>query len=66
MVQRVVYRRRNTYNTASNKQRIIRTPGNKLVYHHVHKTGSKVKCAETKKPLQGVSSSHFCRELPSS
>ena len=31
MVQRVTYRRRLSYNTKSNKTKLIRTPGGKLV-----------------------------------
>ena len=32
MVQRLTYRRRHSYASRSNKQRIVKTPGGKLVY----------------------------------
>ena len=37
MVQRLTYRRRLAYNTASNARKIVKTPGGKLVYQHQHK-----------------------------
>lgn len=37
MVQRVTYRRRLSYNTASNKVRKVRTPGSKVVVQYVQK-----------------------------
>jgi large subunit ribosomal protein L34e len=37
MVQRVTYRRRLSYNTASNRIRKVRTPGSKIVVHYVGK-----------------------------
>jgi large subunit ribosomal protein L34e len=39
MVQRVTYRRRLSYNTASNKVRKVRTPGSKVVLQYVGKQG---------------------------
>eukprot|EP01055_Gregarina_sp_Pseudo9_P005395 Gregarina_sp_Pseudo_9__5394@NODE_659_length_2415_cov_85_136785_g622_i0_p3_GENE_NODE_659_length_2415_cov_85_136785_g622_i0NODE_659_length_2415_cov_85_136785_g622_i0_p3_ORF_typecomplete_len131_score27_04Ribosomal_L34e/PF01199_18/5_6e44Ribosomal_L34e/PF01199_18/2_3e03Glycoprotein_G/PF00802_19/0_016zinc_ribbon_5/PF13719_6/0_11zinc_ribbon_5/PF13719_6/1_2e02zinc_ribbon_4/PF13717_6/0_23zinc_ribbon_4/PF13717_6/1_5e02_NODE_659_length_2415_cov_85_136785_g622_i099491 len=54
MVQRLTYRTRNTYNTASNKQKVVKTPGNKLVYQRIRKAGAKVKCGDCKKPLNGI------------
>ena len=36
MVQRLTYRRRHSYATKSNKQRLVKTPGGKLVYQ-LHK-----------------------------
>lgn len=54
MVQRLCYRTRNTYKTASNKQKVVKTPGNKLVYQRISKAGSKVKCGDCKKPLNGI------------
>ena len=32
MVQRITYRRRLSYNTKSNKRKVVRTPGGKLVF----------------------------------
>ncbi|ORZ33601.1 ribosomal protein L34e-domain-containing protein [Catenaria anguillulae PL171] len=41
MVQRLQYRRRLSYNTKSNKVRVVKTPGGKLVYHYeLKKAGS--------------------------
>ena len=37
MVQRVTYRRRLSYNTKSNKTKLIRTPGGKLVLQVIFK-----------------------------
>ncbi|XP_036157146.1 60S ribosomal protein L34-like [Myotis myotis] len=39
MVQRLTYRRRLSYNTASNKTRLSQTPGNRVVYLHTKKVG---------------------------
>ena len=43
MVQRVTYRRRLSYNTASNKIRKVRTPGSRVVVHYVGKKATGVK-----------------------
>merc|ERR1719347_2151784 len=37
MVQRITYRRRLSYNTKSNKRKIVRTPGGKLVFQYLKK-----------------------------
>lgn len=34
---RVTYRRKKSYKTASNRVKLVRTPGNKLVYHYTKK-----------------------------
>ena len=39
VVQRVTYRRRKSFNTASNKVRKVKTPGGKLVLHYMGKKG---------------------------
>ncbi|XP_070263907.1 large ribosomal subunit protein eL34-like [Myotis yumanensis] len=39
MVQRSTYRQRLSYNTASNKTRLSRTPGNRIVYLYTKKVG---------------------------
>ncbi|KAI9724293.1 MAG: 60S ribosomal protein L34 [Chrysothrix sp. TS-e1954] len=41
---RLTYRRNNPYNTKSNRVRVSRTPGNKLVYLHEKKRGTAPKC----------------------
>merc|ERR1712066_652859 len=55
MVQRICYRRRLAWNTTSNKRRISKTPGGKLVFLYTGKRGTVAKCADTGKPLQGTS-----------
>mmetsp|Transcript_69021 Transcript_69021/g.192164 ORF Transcript_69021/g.192164 Transcript_69021/m.192164 type:complete len:126 (+) Transcript_69021:83-460(+) len=54
MVERLTYRRHNRYNTASNKKRIVKTPGGKLVYHHVKKKATGPKCGDCGKAIIGV------------
>ncbi|XP_072027278.1 large ribosomal subunit protein eL34-like [Amphiura filiformis] len=44
MVQRLHYRRRHSYNTKSNKVRIVKTPGGKLVYHTHKKKPKASRC----------------------
>merc|ERR1711991_1143964 len=45
MVNRVTYRRRNPYNTKSNKTRIVKTPGGRLVVQYLKKRASGIPCA---------------------
>uniref|UniRef100_A0A7S4B274 Large ribosomal subunit protein eL34 n=1 Tax=Chrysotila carterae TaxID=13221 RepID=A0A7S4B274_CHRCT len=54
MVQRVTYRRRKSFNTASNKFRKLKTPGGKLVLHYTGKKGKRPSCGDCKKPLSGI------------
>ena len=54
MVQRLVYRRQNTYNTKSNKRRLVKTPGNRLTYLHRNKQKRLPRCALTKQKLHGI------------
>ncbi len=56
MVQRTTYRRRLSYNTTSNKTRVVKTPGGKLVRLYVTKKGGKVKCGDCGIALQGIPS----------
>lgn len=37
MAQRVTIRKRTPYNTTSNRRRVVKTPGGKLVVHHIKK-----------------------------
>ncbi len=37
MAQRVTLRKRTPYNTTSNRRRVVKTPGGKLVVHHIKK-----------------------------
>nr|XP_042115621.1 60S ribosomal protein L34-like [Peromyscus maniculatus bairdii] len=55
MVQCLTYHRRLSYNTASNKIRLSRTPGNRIVYLYTKKVGKAPKSACGVCPrLQGV------------
>ena len=40
MVQRLTFRRTLSYNTSSNRRKIVKTPGGKLVYQHIGKAVS--------------------------
>ncbi|KAL9604240.1 MAG: hypothetical protein Q9219_000638 [cf. Caloplaca sp. 3 TL-2023] len=51
---RLTYRRRNPYNTRSNKVRIVKTPGGKLQYQHLKKRGSPPKCGDCGIKLPGI------------
>merc|ERR1712002_267641 len=53
-VQRLTYRRRLSYNTKSNKTKIVRTPGNRLIYHYTTKTRTIPKCGWCKNTLRGM------------
>lgn len=46
MVQRLTLRRRLSYNTKSNKRRVVKTPGGKLTYHYVKKGATFPVCGE--------------------
>ncbi|KAJ8679946.1 hypothetical protein QAD02_015733 [Eretmocerus hayati] len=54
MVQRLTYRRRLSYNTKSNKRRIVRTPGGKLVFQYLKKNKKVPKCGQCKEKLRGI------------
>ncbi|KAJ3245767.1 60S ribosomal protein L34 [Chytriomyces hyalinus] len=54
MAQRVTYRRRLSYNTKSNKHRVVKTPGGKLVYQLVKKRASAPKCGDCGDALAGI------------
>ncbi|KAI1367733.1 ribosomal protein L34e-domain-containing protein [Xylaria arbuscula] len=51
---RVTYRRRNPYNSRSNKTRIVRTPGGELRTLHIPKRGSAPKCGDCGIKLPGI------------
>ncbi|KJH48502.1 ribosomal protein L34e [Dictyocaulus viviparus] len=53
MAQRVTYRRRLSYNTKSNKTKIVKTPGGRLVYQYLKKRGSVPRCKDTGVKLHG-------------
>merc|ERR1711887_85783 len=54
MVQRLAYRRRNTHKTNSNKVKIVKTPGGRLVFQHVKKRSSLPSCSHCKRKLPGI------------
>ncbi|KAK9820205.1 hypothetical protein WJX72_007485 [[Myrmecia] bisecta] len=54
MVQRVTYRRRHCYATKSNKTRVVKTPGGRLVVQYTPKRASHVICGATGVRLNGL------------
>merc|ERR1712203_521639 len=54
MVQRLCLRRRMSYSTLSNKRRISKTPGGKLVYLYQKKAAKIPRCGDTGVKLQGI------------
>ena len=54
MVQRVTYRRRLSYNTRSNRRKIVRSPGGRLTFQYLKKRHSVPKCPQTGLALKGV------------
>ncbi|KAK3924177.1 60S ribosomal protein L34 [Frankliniella fusca] len=54
MVQRLVYRRRLSYNTKSNRRKVVRTPGGRLVYQYLKKPGKIPRCGQCKDTLRGI------------
>eukprot|EP00727_Mastigamoeba_balamuthi_P000822 m51a1_g10737 putative 60S ribosomal protein L34e (119) ;mRNA; r:306636-307449 len=54
MVQRVTYRRRHSYNTVSNKYKLVRTPGNRLSVQYRTKSAKGVHCGECGCSIQGI------------
>ncbi|KAL5713076.1 60S ribosomal protein L34 [Ranunculus cassubicifolius] len=54
MVQRLTYRKRHSYATKSNQNRVVKTPGGKLVYQTTKKRASGLKCPLSGKRIQGI------------
>ena len=54
MVQRVVYRRENNFNTKSNKTKIVKTPGARLTMHVIKKASKGPRCGDCKSKIIGV------------
>ncbi|KAG1674313.1 hypothetical protein FOA52_013502 [Chlamydomonas sp. UWO 241] len=54
MVQRLTYRRRHSYHNISNRTRIVKTPGGKLVYQYVKKQSSPTVCGVSGVKLNGL------------
>ncbi|KAL3921663.1 MAG: hypothetical protein SGPRY_004826, partial [Prymnesium sp.] len=55
-VQRVTYRRRKSFRTASNAVRKVKTPGGKLVLHYMGKKGKGPTCGDSacSRSLHGI------------
>merc|ERR1712000_755181 len=51
---RVTYRRRNPYNTRSNRTRVVKTPGGELRLLHIKKRGTVPKCGDCGNKLSGI------------
>merc|ERR1712126_3622 len=47
LVQRLTYRRTLSYNTSSNKRKIVKTPGGRLVYQRIGKAAKAPVCGDT-------------------
>jgi len=54
MAQRLTYRRQTRYNTKGNKQKQVKTPGGKLVFHILKKKAKGPACGDTGKALIGL------------
>ncbi|GHJ88762.1 hypothetical protein NliqN6_5164 [Naganishia liquefaciens] len=54
MAQRVTLRKRTPYNTTSNRRRVVKTPGGKLILHHLKKLATAPKCGDCGLALPGV------------
>ncbi|KAI8974129.1 60S ribosomal protein L34-B [Pilobolus umbonatus] len=54
MAQRLTYRRRCSYNTRSNRVKIVKTPGGRLVYHYEKKPVKAPRCGDCGEALSGI------------
>lgn len=54
MAQRLTYRRRHSYNTTSNRVRVVKTPGGTLRYIYQKKLGTTPKCGDCDAKLIGL------------
>ncbi|KAI8138704.1 ribosomal protein L34e-domain-containing protein [Fennellomyces sp. T-0311] len=54
MAQRLTYRRRLSYNTRSNRVKVVKTPGGKLVYQYQKKPVKAPRCGDCGVALQGL------------
>jgi len=66
MVQRVTYRRRHSYNTKSNRIKIVKTPGGKLVAQYIKKRAHGPACGDCGTRLPGIPAlpAHEYKRLP--
>ena len=56
MAQRLTLRKRNPYNTRSNRRRVVKTPNGEHRYLHLKKLPTAPKCGDCHMKLQGVKS----------
>lgn len=54
MVQRLSYRRQNSFATRSNRVKVVKTPGGSLAYIYTNKKAGSVKCGDCGCGLNGV------------
>merc|ERR1712216_395041 len=54
MVQRLTYARRHSYNTKSNRVKVIKTPGGKLAFQYRKKNRQTPKCGDCGDKLRGI------------
>lgn len=54
MVQRVVYRRQNNFNTRSNKVKKVKTPGGVIKVQYLEKRATGVRCGDCKCSIAGI------------
>eukprot|EP01120_Amphizonella_sp_Union-15-10_P000443 TRINITY_DN1043_c0_g1_i1.p1 TRINITY_DN1043_c0_g1~~TRINITY_DN1043_c0_g1_i1.p1 ORF type:complete len:122 (+),score=18.98 TRINITY_DN1043_c0_g1_i1:77-442(+) len=52
--RRLTYRRRKSYNTRSNKVKVVKTPANRLVYQYLSKKVKGPSCGDCGKKLNGI------------
>lgn len=53
--RRITYTRRHAYHTLSNKAKVVKTPGGKLVAHYHKKSAKGPRCGDCGISLPGVS-----------
>ena len=54
MTQRLTLRKRNPYNTESNRRRVVKTPSGENRYLHIRKPATAPKCGDCHSKLAGV------------
>lgn len=59
---RITYTRRHSYHTLSNKAKVVKTPGGKLVAHYNKKSAKGPRCSDCGIPLPGVSFDSPCAD----
>uniref|UniRef100_A0A6B2LQ46 Ribosomal protein L34e n=1 Tax=Arcella intermedia TaxID=1963864 RepID=A0A6B2LQ46_9EUKA len=54
MVQRVTYRRKHSYNTPSNKVKVVKTPGGRYTVHYIKKIATGPRCGDCGGKIFGI------------